>query len=77
MSEGSPARQVTFWLGFCAFAVIASVFLWTEHRAHLAGAYEWLPWLVLLLCPVIHLFVHRGHGRHGDGRDESSRGGQP
>ena len=26
-----------------------------------------LPFLILLLCPVMHLFMHRGHGKeHGD-----------
>ncbi len=78
----SAASRVALWIGFCAFSVIAAVFLWTEHRAHLIGAYEWLPWLVLLLCPVIHLFMHRSHGHHGghhrsDGpRDETSEGGR-
>lgn len=49
-------------LGFLA---IAAYFLWTEHAAHLAG---FLPWLLLLACPLMHLFMHSGHGahRHGD-----------
>ena len=37
-------------------------FLWTEHRAHLLGA---LPYVIFLLCPLIHLFMHRGHGKNG------------
>jgi DUF2933 family protein len=47
------------WLGLCLFLAIAAFFLWEEHRAHLLGA---LPYVLLLLCPVIHLFMHRGHG---------------
>lgn len=39
--------------------VIAAFFLFTEHRAHLFGA---LPYLLLLSCPLMHLFMHRGHG---------------
>jgi hypothetical protein len=31
-----------------------------EHRAHLLGVLVWLP---LLACPLMHLFMHRGH-RH-------------
>ncbi|MGE3843082.1 MAG: DUF2933 domain-containing protein [Vicinamibacterales bacterium] len=50
-------------LAFCAFLVVAAFFLWTEHRAHLFG---WLPYLILLACPVIHLFMHRGHGTAGE-----------
>ena len=43
------------------FVVVVGFFLWTEHRAHLLGA---LPFLILLLCPLFHFFMHRGHGHH-------------
>jgi len=43
------------------FLAIASYFLWEEHQAHILGV---LPWAILLLCPVLHLFMHRGHGGH-------------
>jgi hypothetical protein len=45
-----------------AFFAIAAFFLLTEHRAHLFGA---LPFLLLLACPLMHLFMHRGHGGKG------------
>lgn len=45
-----------------AFLAIAGFFLFTEHRAHLFGA---LPFLLLLACPLMHLFMHHGHGDHG------------
>ncbi len=45
-----------------AFLAIAAFFLWTEHRAHLLGA---LPYLLVLACPLMHLFMHGGHGGHG------------
>jgi len=35
-------------------------YLLTEHQAHLFGA---LPFLLLLACPLMHLFMHHGHGR--------------
>lgn len=60
----------SFWrsrycIGWLVLAGIAGWFLWTEHRAHLFGA---LPWLVLLACPLMHVFMHHGHnGRHGHG----------
>jgi len=44
------------------FVVIAGILLFTEHRAHVLGALIWLP---LLLCPLMHLFMHGGHGGHG------------
>jgi hypothetical protein len=69
-----PASRRALTLGFCAFLIIAAYFLWTEHRAHLVGV---LPWLLLLACPIIHLFMHRGHGGHGaddgGGRRERDR----
>jgi DUF2933 family protein len=68
----SPFR-IPLWLGFCAFGAIAVFFLWQEHRAHLLGA---LPWVLLLLCPVLHLFMHRGEGReHEHGRDSGHGAG--
>lgn len=27
---------------------------------------QFLPLAVLLLCPLMHVFMHRGHGGHGD-----------
>ena len=54
---------------FMIFAV--SYFLWTEHRAHVIEA---LPWVIVRICPLMHVFMHRGHGHHGsdDGRAGSS-----
>ncbi|MDA8122837.1 MAG: DUF2933 domain-containing protein [Deltaproteobacteria bacterium] len=63
LKEG-PAR-LPVRIGLLAFLGISTFFLWAEHKAHILGA---LPWLLLLLCPVIHLFMHRGHGgHHGSG----------
>lgn len=44
------------------FMAIAAFYLFTEHLAHLLGA---LPFLLLLACPLMHLFMHHGHGTHG------------
>ena len=54
---------------FIAFVILALVYLIAEHRAHLAGA---LPFLVILACPLLHLFMHGGHGSHSS----HSRGGR-
>jgi uncharacterized membrane protein YkvI len=53
--------RIPYWLGACVFLVVAGFFLWVEHRAHLLGA---IPYVLLLLCPVVHLFMHRGRGGH-------------
>ena len=56
------------------FLLIGAFFIWTEHRAHAFGV---LPYLLLLACPLMHLFMHHGHGghRHHDGADDRSRTG--
>jgi hypothetical protein len=59
-----PSR---YWGGLAVFLIAAAFFLWTEHRAHLLGV---LPYLIFLLCPLSHFFMHRGHGGHG-GHHES------
>jgi hypothetical protein len=43
-----------------AFLAIGGFFLVTEHTAHLFGV---LPYLLVFLCPVLHL-LHDGHGHH-------------
>ncbi len=59
--HAKPSGSRAKWV-FAAFAAIAALFLFTEHRAHLFGA---LPYLLLLACPLMHLFHHGGHGGHG------------
>src|SRR5262249_22837788 len=51
------------------FLAIGGFFLVIEHGAHVLGA---LPWLLLLACPLMHLFMHHGHGGHA-GHDKSGR----
>ena len=61
-NEGAMRTRIAF-LGFLA---IAAYLLLSEHRAHFIQA---LPWIAVLLCPLLHVFMHRGHGGHG-GRDD-------
>jgi hypothetical protein len=65
-----PQQKRSFWLSpagmVCiGFLAIGGVYLWMEHRAHLLGALVWLP---LLACPLMHLFMHHGHGGHHGGK---------
>ena len=60
-------RPAPFWgsrasIALLVLAGVAGYFLLTEHRAHVFGA---LPYLLLLACPLMHVFMHRGHGGHG------------
>lgn len=53
-------RHWTFWV-FCAFALVGAYYLFTAHLNHVFDA---LPYLLLMACPLMHLF--HGHGRrHG------------
>ena len=47
-------------LGYAALVVIG-YYLLTEHRAHV---FAFLPYLFLAACPLMHLFMHGGHGQH-------------
>lgn len=63
-------------IALIVFLVIAALFLIAEHRAHLAGWFPYWPYL-LLASPLMHRFMHRGHGHrsHGsrDAANESAR----
>ena len=50
---------------------LAAVFLVYWHWQHVLDA---LPFLVVLACPLMHLFMHHGHGahHHGDAGSKSS-----
>lgn len=60
---------------FGGFALLAGLLLAFEHRVHLSGLVGWLPYLILLACPLMHLFMHGGHGHgHGGGDGKSDDG---
>lgn len=58
-------------LALVVFGAIAGFFLLAEHRAHVLPL---LPWVLLAACPLMHVFMHGGHGHghsdHGGGSDE-------
>lgn len=61
-----PRGTAGFWtsksgIALCGLVAVVALFLIVEHRAH---ALEWLPFALLLACPLMHLFMHRGHGGH-------------
>lgn len=71
-TRSHSGRGIWALLGFLA---VAAFFLWAEHRAHLLGA---LPYLLLLACPLMHLFHHgHRHHRHGALHDAKRPGEKP
>jgi hypothetical protein len=59
--EQQPWWRTPIGIATCGFIIVAGFFLLTEHAAHVFGV---LPWLLILACPLMHLFMHHGH--HGD-----------
>ena len=49
-------------IALVVFGAIAAYFLFTEHRAHV---FSGIAYLLLLACPLVHVFGHGGHGAHG------------
>ncbi len=54
-------------IALIVFLAIAAFFLVAEHKAHLSGYLYYLPYLLLLACPLLHVFMHGGHGSHPNG----------
>lgn len=76
---GEHERPPSFWtsryaIGLIVIGAVAGYFLLTEHLAHVLGA---LPYLLLLACPLMHVFMHHGHGGHrGHARHHSDQAPQ-
>lgn len=55
-------RRTAWMTAAVMLAVVGGAYLVQQHWTHLAG--NWV-YLVLLACPLMHLFMHHGHGSHG------------
>lgn len=58
----APAEQKTlrrYPFVLIGFLLVIGYFLLTEHRAHII---PFLPFLLLAACPLMHVFMHHGHG---------------
>ncbi|MBI3101146.1 MAG: DUF2933 domain-containing protein [Burkholderiales bacterium] len=81
MDHGHPGHEAPpgFWrsryaVGLIVIGAVAAYFLLTEHLAHVVGA---LPYLLLLACPLMHIFMHHGHGHHHVGSDADAGSKKP
>jgi hypothetical protein len=70
-SSSLAARGRTALIGF---SIIAALFLIYEHTMHVLGI---LPYLLLLACPLMHLFMHHGHHRGGHQQGHGVGQGSP
>ena len=64
-NDGAPApSRRPLVIAAVMTALIGAFYLLREHWAHVAGSW---PYLLLLACPVMHLFHGRGgRGHHAD-----------
>lgn len=46
----------------CVALAVLGFLIYEGHGAHLLG---YLPYLLILACPLMHIFMHGGHGGHG------------
>lgn len=63
-SEAPRFWRSRYAVGLLVIGAIATYFPASEHRAHFIGV---LPLLLLLACPLMHVFMHNGHGSHAGG----------
>lgn len=59
--NGNKKRFDLYQIGKWGAIAIIVYYLLTEHRAHV---FAFLPYLIILACPLMHLFMHGGHGGH-------------
>ncbi|PIP89059.1 MAG: hypothetical protein COW01_15860 [Bdellovibrionales bacterium CG12_big_fil_rev_8_21_14_0_65_38_15] len=62
----------TFWKHPLTWGCLLAVGYWV-YSYHLEHAMGILPYAILLLCPLMHIFMHHGHG-HNHGNHEGHSG---
>ena len=67
--RGGVMEWATSWIGIASCVALAALafLIVRDHAAHLLGA---VPYLLLLACPLMHVFMHRGHGHHQHNQEE-------
>lgn len=72
-TEPEKPRYRAANIALVGFLALGAFYLIAEHRAHLLG---WWPWLLILACPLLHVFMHGKYGGHGDhsGGPQGKRG---
>lgn len=68
----TPGRRRYAW-AIWTVAGLALAAIIADHWIHVLG---WLPYALLLACPLMHVFMHRGHGHqsHANHRPPGSAG---
>ncbi len=69
MKQSETFSRQTWWI-ILVVGLIGLTFLLRNHTSHVFSV---LPYLILLLCPLMHLFMHKGHGDHGGTSDQDHK----
>ncbi len=72
-ANGAPLGRRSVTIALLMIVLIVAFYLLREHWGHVSGLW---PYLLLLACPLMHLFHgHGGHARHeSHGSDKPSEG---
>lgn len=70
------SNRMLMWIGCGVMLAAGAFFLWSRGYTNILG------YGMLLLCPLMHLVMHRGHGHgHGSGSgsetDNNGKGDKP
>lgn len=68
-ATGAPSRRRPVTIALLMIVLIVAFYLLREHWGHVSGLW---PYLLLLACPLMHLF--HGHGGHGGHARHESHG---
>ena len=76
MNHASHGRAKTksIWKNPLVIVCILAVGYWI-YTYHLEHALGFLPYAILLLCPLMHIFMHGGHGHGGHNHSDSKQQG--
>ena len=59
--SGRPQRRALLWLAMWAAIALLAYVVIIEHGNHVL---DFLPYALLLVCPLMHVFMHGRHGQH-------------
>jgi len=72
MEHMDHSKKKAFWKNPIVIIGLVAVGYWlyVYHPQHALG---FLPYAILLLCPLLHIFMHGGHGHGGHNNHSNHR----